>query len=251
MYNSDHQISASELSAFADGQLSRARSAQVAAHLRRHPEDADRVHAYWRQEAELYSAFGGGPELAEREFGGAPSKRAPLYVAAAALLLLAVAAPGWLSNTGSQPQLDLALLAGEGAAGEGTEGGGVVAAYAGLELQPAADPFAAASRTVEYRIQGGGSSGLVLYETAIADAGNGYSLSHLEAAGVEWVDGNRHYLLAGGRSSVELMALAVSLRRELSAPSEPAPDMLAVPPASGPVLRSIQEEALPAGVSKM
>lgn len=90
-------VSDEELSAFADGQLPPADCVRVAAHLRANPQDADRIHTYWRREAELYSAFAVAADDTAPE-PAAPSRRPafpPVYAAAALVLLAVVAAP-WL-----------------------------------------------------------------------------------------------------------------------------------------------------------
>lgn len=234
------RVSEMELSAFADGQLSRAQSGRVAAHLRAHPQDADRVHAYWKQEAELYRAFAGDVDAQ-----GAPeprrSARAPLYTAAAAALLLALLVPRLWFNGAEQaisPPIGAEMPAGP--------------TFAGLELQPGTEPeqFVLGEEVVEYHISDASGSRLVLYE--MTSQGAASPLPENDARRVSWAQDGRHYALQGTSDTAELMALAVILRRQLSTQVAPGGDMLATPPTSGPAaLQSIQEEELPAGVSRM
>ncbi|MCW8126881.1 anti-sigma factor family protein [Microbulbifer halophilus] len=240
----DRSVSNEDLSAFADGQLSRADSARVAAYLRANPQDADRIYAYWKQEAELHSVFAtdreGEPEPAARN--PRSPYRGPLFIAGAAALFAVVVPWLVLDRNGSTQGVVLPAPAETQQAGP---------SYAGLELEPGQHPME--EGMVEYHFSGGDGSSLVLYETAAQGVGAGYSGSQRGAARVEWVEGGRHFALEGGRGAAELMSLAVSLRRHLSSPPavSSGSDMLAAPPADGPALQPIQEKDLPSGVSKM
>ena len=94
----------------------------------------------------------------------------------------------------------------------------------------------------------------MLYELEDGMGEAGYALSGSGSSRVAWAEGGRHFVLEGEgmRSSAQLLAVAVNLRRQLTAPERADTEILAAPPASEPLLRSIQEEVLPAaGVSKM
>lgn len=239
-------VSEVELSAFADGQLPQAHSARVAAHLRANPEDADRIHAYWRQEAELYRAFSAGVD--EQEFPPpAKTGRLPLYAVAAVVLVCAATAPLLLrEGDPPQPASQVALQVSQQEP---------VSTYAGLELHPGTGQIPVEEDVVEYHFSSGAGVDLVLYEYATrGGAGAGYGTPQSGAARVEWIEAGRRFVLEGGRDAAELMSLAVSLRRQLSSPPPAATDsgdLLTAPPANGPAVQSIQEKELPSGVSKM
>ncbi|MGL6160478.1 anti-sigma factor family protein [Microbulbifer sp.] len=247
-------VTREDLSAFADGQLSRAHSARVAAHLRANPEDADRVHAYWKREAELYRTFTSAREQAAEPFVPPRERRFPLYVGvAAALLVLAISVPWlWRDGTGQLP-----ATAGVGAAGVqagGHAGGEVAPTYAGLELQPQVDgSFALNGNTLEYHFTAADGASLTFYETDLHGNAGNTTVPTGGIAMVEWVDGGRHYALTGPENDARLIAMAALLRRQLTVPAPVTSSASAVPeaPAADPALQPVQEEIVPAGVSRM
>ncbi|MBB3062195.1 anti-sigma factor family protein [Microbulbifer rhizosphaerae] len=242
-------VTREDLSAFADGQLSRAHSARVAAHLRANPEDADRVHAYWKQEAELYRTFTSAREQAAESFAPPGERRFPFYIGVAAALLVLASSVPWLWRDGSG---QLPETAGVGAAGV-QAGGEVAATYAGLELQPQVDEgFSLNGKTLEYHFTAADGTSLTFYETDM----HGNAVNTVPQGGiatVEWLDGGRHYALTGPENDARLIAIAVLLRRQLTVPAAVTSSASALPeaPAADPALQPMQEEILPAGVSRM
>lgn len=244
-----YSVTREDLSAFADGQLSRAHSARVAAHLRANPQDADRVHAYWKREAALYRTFTAAREQSAESLAPVNDNRFSLYAGAAAALLVLAIGVSWFWRGG---EAQLPVMAGPATDGVQTASE-TPTTYAGLELQPqGGESFALNGSTLEYHFTTADGVGLTFYETDL----HGNSAAVVPQGGiasVEWVEGSRHYALTGPESDAGLIAMAVLLRRQLAVPAAVTSSASAVPgsPTTDPALQPAAEEILPAGVSRM
>jgi anti-sigma factor RsiW len=223
-YRDESVITGEDLGAFADGRLPRARAVRVAAHMRAHPEDAGRIHAYWRQEAALYRAF--EPVLHEtppREWPDRPPawrmrRRGYAVVAIAATLVLAVTAiwrwPGAPAPSFAEAAFDSYTQAITGA------NGGVAPEFPGLDLEPLARRLIRldnGSEVTEYRYRHGDRR-VALYaaDAAVSTAGLFRVFERTDTRLVEWISDGRRYALVGKDGASELTRLAVQLRDNLS-----------------------------------
>jgi anti-sigma factor RsiW len=91
----ERPVTEAELQAWLDGELHAERCGSVRRHLADHPEDARRLETYRRHSALISRAFAQVEQQALPRAGGA---RWGLGAAAAALLLFAGAAAGWLGR---------------------------------------------------------------------------------------------------------------------------------------------------------
>lgn len=232
---SDETASLEELSAYADGQLPPRAAARVARHLRDHPEDAERLHAYLRQDALLRRAFAPAGEAplpeplgaalrrsAERR--GSPALRRGAVVAAL-LALLALAswqesdAPSVRSDEGRTSFVEMALRAYRGSADTlevlppRSSGLGL----AELRLDSRRAVRAGELELVESVYRSATGERVVLYEGPQSRPAE--PLLRVRERGplhvVEWSVGDRHYALLSDRSVGGLTRLALQIRQSL------------------------------------
>lgn len=228
-----------ELSAFADGRLSGRRAAWVARHLRACPEDADRLHAYWRQESLLYRVWvssAGEPsdgEWRRATVGG--SALALVTLSLAALLTIGLGAP-WFDRA-PRGFVDVAFEAYR-RGGEPTSG--VADRLASMELQTVARRHwrsASGREMTEYRLLGPDSQSMALYVSPASEEGdsNLRVFKRERTRLVEWIADGRRYALVGGGALAPMTRLVAGLRGESVSPAVvPASTGMAVAPPSEP-----------------
>lgn len=229
----DSPVTDRDLSAFADGQLSPARARRVAEHLRTHPEDADRVHAYWHQEAQLRRAFAHLPDehsrprrvpdaRQRRRASRAGSGRR--HAACAALLVLAVVAVrNWPDEVrGDAPTFATTALEAYLQSRPAEPDNGVALEFASIDLEPVQRrriPLEG-GEMAEHRYRRPDGTRVALY-TVPAPAGSDDGLFRVfqrsSTRVVEWTAADTRYALVGKASASELTRLAVELRRNLVA----------------------------------
>lgn len=210
----------------------------VARHLRRHPEDADRLHAYWRQEALLYRALGGAPDDA-----GAPAPRTSVHglrwalpAALAGALLLFLIVPGGHFGQDSAGFVDAAFEAYQDRRSPASE---MMARLAALDLEilgwrqwqstHGMDIF-------EYRLQDPAGATMALY-AAPAHGRAESPFRMFERGGVRlmaWTAAGRRYALVGEDALAPMAQLATNLRSGGSGAPALASASAARPPQAGP-----------------
>lgn len=226
-YSDESPITGEDLSAFADGRLPRARAARVAAHLREHPEDADRIYDYWRQEAALRSAF--DPVLREpppawRDMTKRRVGRGRGYAAfaAAATILLAVSFV-WRWPDTAPANFTEAVFGAYAQQVAGVQSGGVAPEFADLGLEPLGRRrirLDDGGGVTEYRYRGrDGRVALYVADTAVSAPGLFRVFERSGAHMVEWTVDGRRYALVGREEASELTRIAVRLRHNLSMPA--------------------------------
>lgn len=232
---SDGPVTDEDLSAFADGRLPPARAARVASHLRAHPADADRIHAYWHQEAALYRTF--EPVLEETVppvRHNIPISRNRLSVPvwpAAAVLVLAVTAvltvwkwPGVMPEDGAPDLAATALQAYTQKMVADRAVNGVAPEFPVLDLKPVGlRRIEFGDREVtEYRYRNADGHRLALYSVDAgvpADDGLFRVFGESDTRLVEWTAHGKRYALVGKGGAPELTRLAVQLRNSMTVPT--------------------------------
>lgn len=237
-----------ELSAFADGQLSRARSASVAAYLRTDPGAAERVFSYWMREAELYRSLGVSPgEEGDPAPGRSPRGRGPVFAGIAALLLAGVLLLPWLWNR----EQGETLYPPETYVETGAAPAKTAPTFAGLELPATKGQHPVAAGMREFHFTAADGSSLAFYSVSMDSAGLG-ALPKGDAALVEWVGDGRHYALAGNLAGADMIATAVLLQRKLSAAAGAGVTRIVESPVMGEQKPPpLPEESVQGGVSTM
>lgn len=264
---SDGRPTLEELAAFADGALPRRKAHRVAAALRAHPAEAERLAAWLQLDARLREAHpdlrdtplpeGLGRLLHEsaRDPGGRAGGARGMAKAAVALLVAAgvvawLALGGERSGPAPSPSFVAAVLQAyrQGPALREPEGSlGPEAASApdlvplGLRLQGARTVRAQDRTFAEYVYRDGRGRKVVLYERADAPLRKDVLriVEREDVRVVEWVADRRHYAMVGDHTVAGLADLAARIRRGVPEPSlagavegraTPGPD--APPPAS-------------------
>jgi len=257
----DRPVSEEELSAFADGELPPRRARRVAAHLRAHPTDADRIHDYWRREAAILQVYASLPEehaavaAQVRHRGG---RQWPLVATAATALIAAVWFGGvtwqWRGGQASSPDFASVALRAYARPLEGDGGTETVSApaFPGAGLTPFAHKQlqVADHHIEEYRYRSANGEVVALYAMQAEEASRGDLYQIFERGvthAIEWRAGERRpaalreALLAelAGVDELEyadLMALtqlALRARSGLMAPSGAVADGPKMPVGGG------------------
>lgn len=226
-YADQAPITGEDLSAFADGRLSRARAVRVAAHLREHPEDADRIHAYWRQEAALRRAFDSAlrespPAWRDRPGRGTGRRRGYAAFAGAAAILLAVSLV-WRWPDDAPANFTEAVFGAYAQQIVGVQAGGVAPEFDGLGLEPLGRrriQLDDGGGVTEYRYRGrDGRLALYVADMTVSAPGLFRVFERSGTHMVEWTVDGRRYALVGREEASELTRIAVRLRHDLSLPA--------------------------------
>lgn len=221
-------VTEQDLSDFADGELPRTRARRVAAHLRANPSDADRLHDYWRHEAELYRAF--EPAFHESD----TSSLADVKMRRPARTLSWAAVVGVLMLTAGLVQDRLE----DGSPTSPAQfTAGIIEAYTGspdsgqpdiesapslvdLDLQPVGARTVRLDdgrEVVEYRYEDEQGTTVALYEMEASadDAGLFQIFERDDTRLVEWTMADKRYALVGKATASRLTHLAVQIRGNL------------------------------------
>ena len=232
-------VSDEELSAFADGRLSGRRAAWVARHLRVCPEDADRLHAYWRQESLLYRVWvSGAGEPSDRE-RRQTTVRGPALAAVmlslAALLTIGLGGP-WFDRA-PRGFVDVAFEAYRRGGEPPSE---VAERLASMELQTVARRHwrsASGREMTEYRLLGPDNRSMALYISPASKEGDSRLrvFERERTRLVEWIADGHRYALVGDGALAPMARLVAGLRGESVSPAVvPTSTGMAVAPAPEP-----------------
>lgn len=256
-------LSDEQLSAFADGQLSRRQAHHVARTLRRNPAYADRIHGYWRHEAALYQALQSA-DLPTGSLPDATGRRKWAWLAgssaAASLLLAAGLWAVWPRHSPSpvnQPDyISAALDAYHSAPPLSHSNPGVnqdvslpfmnlgLKAAGNQVLQVANQPLR------EFRYIGPEDQRLALYKVPDANQRQ-HDWLRLFAGGrfplVEWYSNSNRYLLVGSGSAKNLTQLAIDMQNRLNQPASPGQGAHPVSQPQGPRNSSAENPQQPMG----
>lgn len=237
-------ITDQDLSDFADGQLPPARSRQVAAHLRANPADADRIHSYWLQEANLYRAFESAGQGAESEVLVDAVSRADtagslrtLSWAAALAAVMVTAGLVWEQYDGNETTLSpgeftsAVLKTYSESRNDDQQDDPSVPSLADLDLKPVGTRTIRLDghEVVEYRYKDDKGESVALYEMeAAADETGLFQIFERDDTRlVEWTMADKRYALVGNESASKLTHLAVQVRGNLITQPQDAVETLA------------------------
>lgn len=247
---SQDNISNEELSAFADGRLSRRRSIKVAAYLRRDPSAQAQVDAYIEQDRLIAQAFAGtleAPVPADlqpvRNSAGTSRWPAP-GLAAAALLLLTATLTWWLLPQSGQPALTkVALDSFRDAPSVSSESSGSTPDFAPVGFEYASTRQLGATGVIEYRFTNASGQRVGLYVAPRDDVdAAAYRVVRGEGLNVvTWQSDGDQYALVGEQDVAGLTTLAVNSRR----PSSSAPIQVAGPDHLGSAAPATSAGATP------
>jgi len=252
----ESSVSEEDLSAFADGQLPPNRARRVADHLRTHPVDADRVHGYWRREAEIRHAFASileepiPDDCRVRDDRSVQWPRAAAVATAAVVVLSVLVAWPWrAADQTSQPDFVSVAFDAYAESRVDVDPGDVPESaprFPGTGLEPVFHRHLQVGehQVDEYRYRGASGEPVALYAMEAGQAGKEGLFQVFERAGarlVEWRIGGEHYALVGRQDVAMLTQLAIRARGNLSAPSSTLADAPRVTTPSATSGETIQD----------